>query len=86
MGMEASIGQASKEDFWRLQNEMRNVYATQAEHADRLMRLERRQDESQVRSVWGGQSPFTSVLNGTPQQGMKSKGFLVLVGLGNPSN
>lgn len=69
MGMEASTGQATKEDFWRLQNEMRNVYATQAEHADRLMRLERRQDEGQVRAVWGGQSPFTSVLNGTPQQG-----------------
>jgi hypothetical protein len=68
--MDLYSGQASKEDFWRLQNEMRNVYAIQAEHADRLMRLERRHDEGHVRSVWGGQSPFPSILNGTPQQGM----------------
>lgn len=73
--MEASIGQASKEDLWRLQNEMRNVYATQAELEDRLRRLESRHDESQVRSVWGGQSPFPGILNGTPQQGTGTKSF-----------
>lgn len=61
---------ASKDDLWRLQNEMKNVYATQAEHADRLMRLEQRQDsDTRLKSVWGGQSPFPSGLNGIPQQG-----------------
>ncbi|KAL9131113.1 MAG: hypothetical protein Q9217_000875 [Psora testacea] len=47
---------------------MKNVYATQAEHADRLMRLEQRQDgESRLKSAWGSQSPFQGLLNGTPQ-------------------
>lgn len=65
------FGVASREDLWRLQNEMKNVYATQAEHADRLSRLERRQDEdTRMKSVWGSQSTFPSILNGTPQQGM----------------
>ncbi|KAL8943500.1 MAG: hypothetical protein Q9216_001035 [Gyalolechia sp. 2 TL-2023] len=64
---------ASREDVWRLQNnlqiEMKNVHATQAEHADRLARLERQYTEdSRAKSVWGNQSPFPSVLNGTPQQ------------------
>ncbi len=61
---------ASREDVWRLQNEMKNVYATQAEHADRIMRLERHHaEDSRMKSVWGGQSPFPSILNGSAQQG-----------------
>ncbi|KAL6717029.1 hypothetical protein ACLMJK_004943 [Lecanora helva] len=67
--MDPQYGLASKDDLWRLQNEMKNVYATQAEHADRLMRLEHRQDgESRLKSVWGNQSPYPSGFNGTPQQ------------------
>lgn len=69
--MDPQFGLASKDDLWRLQNEMKNVYATQAEHADRLMRLEQRSDsDPRLKSVWGSQSPFPTVLNGTPQQGM----------------
>ena len=68
--MEPQFGLASSDDIWRLQNEMKNVYATQAELADRLGRLERRQDDdAHVKSVWGGQSPFPSLLNGASQQG-----------------
>ncbi|KAL8949172.1 MAG: hypothetical protein Q9222_004704 [Ikaeria aurantiellina] len=50
---------------------MKNIYATQAEHADRLVRLERHhQDDSRIKSVWGSQShsPFPSILNGAAQQ------------------
>ena len=69
--MDPQFGLASKDDLWRLQNEMKNVYATQAEHADRLVRLEQRSDsDTRLKSVWGSQSPFPSVMNGTPQQGM----------------
>ncbi len=68
--MDGQFSLATREDFWRLQNEMKNVYATQAEHADRLTRLERRHDEdARMKSVWGSGSPFPGVLNGTPQQG-----------------
>ncbi|KAL9135083.1 MAG: hypothetical protein Q9175_003735 [Cornicularia normoerica] len=67
--MDPQFALASKDDLWRLQNEMKNVYATQAEHADRLMRLEQRSDsDTRLKSVWGGQSPLPSALNGTPQQ------------------
>lgn len=51
--MDPQSGLASKDDLWRLQNEMRNVYATQAEHADRLMRLEQRQDNDTLRKPHG---------------------------------
>ncbi|KAF2086449.1 hypothetical protein K490DRAFT_44301, partial [Saccharata proteae CBS 121410] len=58
-----------REDIWRFQSEMLRVQQTQAEHAERLVRLERRQDEdARVKSVWGAGSPFPSVLGGTPQQ------------------
>ncbi|CAD6565793.1 MAG: hypothetical protein ASARMPRED_007990 [Alectoria sarmentosa] len=51
--MDPQFGLASKDDLWRLQNEMKNVYATQAEHADRLMRLEQRSDsDTRLKSVW----------------------------------
>lgn len=68
--MDPQFAFASSADIWRLQDEMKNVYATQAEHSDRLLRLERRQDDdSRLRSVWGNSSPFPSILSGTPQQG-----------------
>ena len=68
--MDSQFGLASKDEIWRLHIEMKNVYATQAEHSDRLTRIEQRQDsDTRVRSVWGSQSPFPSILNGTPQQG-----------------
>ncbi|KAK4561652.1 hypothetical protein LTR86_004331 [Recurvomyces mirabilis] len=56
-------------DTWKLQTDVVRVQQVQAEHADRIARLERRQDEdARVKSVWGSSSPFPSVLSGTPQQ------------------
>lgn len=69
-GMDTQLGAATKQDLEYLQTQMRNVYATQAEHADRLMRLEQRQDgDSRYRSALGNQSPFSTVPNGISQQG-----------------
>lgn len=48
--------------------EVKQVQFIQNNHADRLMRLERRQTEDAVKSVWNP-SPFPSVLGGTPQHG-----------------
>lgn len=57
-------------DNWRVQNDVARIQQVQAEHADRIARLERRQeDDARMKSVWGNQSPFPSVLSGTPQQG-----------------
>lgn len=70
LGMETSPGSATKQDLEYLQTQMRNVYATQAEHADRLMRLEQRQDgESRYRPALGSQSPFSALPNGVHQTG-----------------
>lgn len=45
----------------------------QAEHSERIARLERKQDDdARMKSVWGTQSPFPSVLSGTPQHGRSS--------------
>lgn len=66
----------SNTETWRLQGDVVRVQQVQAEHAERIARLERRQDEdARVKSVWGNQSPFPSVLStggagGTPNQGM----------------
>ena len=68
--MESQFAFVSRDDLWRLQNDMKTVVATQAEHTDTLVRLERRQEEdSRLKSVWGTSSPFPSILGGTPQQG-----------------
>ena len=70
--MDPQFALASKDDVWRLQNEMKNVYATQAEHADRLARLEQRQEgDARTKSPWGttSHSPFHGPLNGASQQG-----------------
>ena len=68
--MDSQLGLASRDDLWRLQNEMKAVSMTQAEHSERLARLERRQeDDARMKSVWGTSSPFPGILSGTPQQG-----------------
>jgi hypothetical protein len=57
-------------DAWRLQSDVARVQQVQADHAERIARLERLQDhDARVKSVWGTSSPFPSVLSGTPQQG-----------------
>ena len=66
-----SVAFTPRDDLWRFQGEMVRVQEIQAEHSDRLSRLERRQDEdARVKSVWGTSSPFPGVLSGTPQQGL----------------
>ncbi|KAK7538625.1 uncharacterized protein J3D65DRAFT_552145 [Phyllosticta citribraziliensis] len=69
-----SISFNPRDDIWRFHSEMLRVQQTQAEHADRLSRLERRQDEdARVKSVWGTSSPFPSVL--VPLQQPNSDAF-----------
>lgn len=61
---------ASREDLYHVQMDVKHVQMVQNNHADRLTRLEKRQaDDAALRSVWGPESPFPSVLSGTPQHG-----------------
>ena len=76
LGMDPHASFASRDELWHLQNEMKSVFTTQADHSDRLVRLERRLDEdTRMKSVWGASSPFPSVLSGTPQQGRRRQIF-----------
>ena len=61
---------ATKEDLQHVQMDVKHVQAVQINHADRILRLERRQaDDAALKSVWGSGSPFPGVLSGTPIQG-----------------
>jgi hypothetical protein len=70
-----------RDDFWRMQDDMLRMHQSQQELADRVSRLERRnEDDLRLKNVWGGASPFPSVLGGTPQQGATPVQSRVLVG------
>lgn len=57
------------QELHNVQMEVKQVQIVQASHAERLSRLERRQNEdAAIKSVWNP-SPFPSVLGGTPQHG-----------------
>jgi ubiquitin carboxyl-terminal hydrolase 4/11/15 len=61
---------SSNNETWRVQSDIVRLQQVQAEQAERIARLERRQeDDARMKSVWGQSSPFPSVLSGTPQQG-----------------
>ncbi|GAB7360331.1 hypothetical protein MBLNU230_g8085t1 [Neophaeotheca triangularis] len=60
---------SSNHDIWRLQGDVGRVQQVQAEHSERLARVERKlDDDARMKSVWGNTSPFPGVLSGTPQQ------------------
>ena len=67
MGMEGHFS-PTKESLYHLEMDVKHVHAVQINHADRILRLERRQaDDAALKSVWN--PPFPGVLNGTPQHG-----------------
>jgi hypothetical protein len=66
----------TREEFHNVQLDLKQVHFVQSSHADRLLRLEKRQaDDAALRSVWN--SPFPSVLGGTPQHGKISSVMMI---------
>ncbi|KAH8434103.1 uncharacterized protein LDX57_011741 [Aspergillus melleus] len=64
--MDAQYPFASRDDIWRVFEELKELHATQFEQAERIARLERRRDEdARLRSVWGPLSPFPGSVGGT---------------------
>ncbi|KAL4807272.1 hypothetical protein BDV18DRAFT_115201 [Aspergillus unguis] len=64
--MDAQYPFASRDDLWRVFDELKDIHATQFEQAERIARLERRRDEdARLKSVWGPLSPFPSSVGGT---------------------
>ncbi|ETI28379.1 hypothetical protein G647_00828 [Cladophialophora carrionii CBS 160.54] len=49
----------TRDEFWRIQETLNDLSATQAVHSDRIMRLESKTpDGSRPRNLWGSTSPF----------------------------
>lgn len=70
--MDAQCPFASRDDIWRVLEEVKELHSVQFEQADRIARLERRRDEdARVKSLWGPMSPFP-----TPGAGPISAGKL----------
>ncbi|PKX98716.1 uncharacterized protein P174DRAFT_508919 [Aspergillus novofumigatus IBT 16806] len=64
--MDAQYPFASRDDIWRVFEELKELHAAQFEQAERIARLERRRDEdARLRSVWGPLSPFPTSIGGT---------------------
>jgi hypothetical protein len=65
VGMDAQYPFASREDIWRVFEEVKDLYSTQLEHGERIARLERRrEDDARLKSVWGPISQFPSTMSG----------------------
>jgi hypothetical protein len=76
--MDAQYPFASRDDIWRVFEELKEIHAAQFEQAERIARLERRRDEdAKLRSVWGPLSPFASSVPGAIPTGVLSL-FLAL--------
>lgn len=57
--MDAQYPFASREDIWRVHEEVKDLLTTQAELGVRLSKLERRkEDDARMKSLWGPFSPF----------------------------
>ncbi|KAK3333652.1 hypothetical protein B0T19DRAFT_354774 [Cercophora scortea] len=58
----------TRDEFHDVQMDLKRVQSIQNQHSERLRMLEKRQaDDAALKSVWN--SPFPSVLGGTPQHG-----------------
>jgi ubiquitin carboxyl-terminal hydrolase 4/11/15 len=58
-----------RDDVWKVQADLARIQQIQTAHAERLHRLEQRQDDdARAKSIWGPSSPFPSLMGGTPQQ------------------
>ncbi|EEP75917.1 conserved hypothetical protein [Uncinocarpus reesii 1704] len=68
--MDAQFPFASREDIWRVHEEVKDLYATQLEHGERIAKLERRrEDDARMKSLWGPFSPYASTGSNPPIQG-----------------
>ena len=69
--MESQLPLASRDDLSRLQESFNELSTIQAQHHERIMRLEKRRDDDvRVKSVWGPMSPFPGGLGSSAPQGI----------------
>ena len=68
--MDAQYPFASREDIWRVHEEVKDLIAMQMEHGERLSKLERRrEDDTRIKNLWGPFSPFPYAVSTPVNQG-----------------
>lgn len=71
--MDAQYPFASRDDIWRVFEELKDIRLGQIDQSERLGRLERRRDEDvRMRNVWGPAplSPFPAAASASLSTGM----------------
>lgn len=54
----------TRDEFWRLQSAVDALTASQTQHNERIMRLEKKTDDGRSsKGLWGSSSPFPSAVN-----------------------
>lgn len=67
--MESQFPVATRDELWRLQEDIRDLFAAQDQHSERIMRLEKRRDEDmRMKNVWGPVSPLPGSFGNSGQQ------------------
>lgn len=75
--MDAQYPFASREDIWRVHEEVKDILDTQSELGVRLSKLERRkEDDARMKSLWGPFSPFPAAAANSAHAGMWAYGCL----------
>ncbi|KAJ6131282.1 hypothetical protein N7523_001742 [Penicillium sp. IBT 18751x] len=68
--MDAQYPFASRDDIWRVLDELKEIQVAQYEQGERIARLERRRDDdARLKSLWGPTSPFPTLVAGTLPSG-----------------
>lgn len=68
--MDAQYPFASRDDIWRVLDELKEIQVAQYEQGERIARLERhRDDDARLKSLWGPSSPFPTLVAGTVPAG-----------------
>lgn len=63
--MDAQCPFASRDDIWRVFEEVKELHTVQFEQAERIARLERRREEdARLKNLWSPMSPFPSSVGG----------------------
>lgn len=78
--MDAQYPFASRDDIWRVLEELKDLHAAQFDQGERIARLERRKDEdARLKSVWGPLSPFPSSVGPSLPTGVFPSSVCVLL-------
>lgn len=68
--MDAQYPFASRDDIWRVLEELKDIQVAQFDQAERITRLERRREEdARLKTAWGPRSPFLPTMGGSVPTG-----------------